>query len=58
MVYEKTLLSYPDWTISFTIHTDASDNQLGAFIIQNNKPIYFFSKILSKAQRNYTTTEK
>jgi len=52
------LLNYPDWTIPFTIHTDASDKQLGAVISQNNKPIAFFSRRLSKAQLNYTTTEK
>ena len=59
MVQTETLLTYPDWTIPFTIHTDdASDHQLGAVISQNNKPITFFSRKLSKAQCNYTTTEK
>ena len=41
MVSDKTLLSYRDWTILFTDHTDASDEQLGAVIIQNNNPIAF-----------------
>ena len=58
MVSAETLLTYPDWTIPFTIHTDASDKQLGAVISQNDKPIAFFSRRLSKAQLNYTTTEK
>jgi hypothetical protein len=59
MVQTETLLTYPDWTIPFTIHTDdASDHQLGAVISQNNKPITFFSRKLSKAQCNYTTTKK
>jgi len=58
MVSAETLLTYPDWTIPFTIHTDASDKQLGTVISQNNKPITFFSRRLSKAQLNYTTTEK
>ena len=58
MVQTETLLTYPDWTIPFTIHTDASDYQLGAVISQRNKPIAFFSRKLSKAQCNYTTTEK
>jgi hypothetical protein len=58
MVSEETLLTYPDWTEPFTVHTDASDYQLGAVISQRNKPIAFFSRRLSKAQRNYTTTEK
>jgi hypothetical protein len=55
---ETLLLTYPDWTIPFTIHTDASDYQLGAVISQRNKPIAFFSRKLSKAQCNYTTTKK
>ena len=58
MVFDETWSSYLDWTISFTVHTDASDKQLGAVIGQNNKPIAFFSIILSKPQRRYTTTEK
>ena len=54
----KTLLSYPDFTKPFNIHTDTSDYQLGAVISQNNKPIVFYSKRLNPAQTRYTTTEK
>ncbi|GFH61806.1 hypothetical protein CTEN210_18281 [Chaetoceros tenuissimus] len=58
MVTEEVFLTYPDWSKPFDIHTDASDKQLGAVISQNGKPIAFFSRRLSKSQRNYTTTEK
>ena len=58
MVQTENLLTYPDWTIPFTIQTDASDYQLGTVISQNNKPIAFFSRKLPKAQCNYTMTEK
>ena len=58
MVTEEVFLTYPDWSKPFDIHTDASDKQLGAVISQNAKPIAFFSRRLSKSQRNYTTTEK
>jgi hypothetical protein len=58
MVLRETLLNYPDWSKPFDTHTDASDKQLGAVISQDGKPIAFFSRRLSKAQRNYTTTEK
>ena len=58
MVFAENLLSYPDWKLPFTVHTDASDKKLGSFISQNNKPIAFFSRKLGKTQRNYTTTEK
>ena len=40
MVSAKTLLNYQYWTIQFTVHTDASDKQLGAVISQNNKRFY------------------
>ena len=52
------MLSYPYWKLTFTVHTDASDKQLGSVISQNNKPIAFFSRILIKPQCNYTTTKK
>ena len=58
MVSTETLLSYPDWTITSTLHTNASDKQLGDVIIINNKPIALFSIRLSNPQRNYTTTNK
>ena len=57
-VSAEMLLSYPDWTIPFTVHNYASDKNLGAVISQNNKPIFFFSRIFRNPQRNYTTTEK
>ena len=58
MVYDETLLSYLDWKIPFTLHTYASDKQLGGFISQNNKYVALFSRILIKPQHKYTTTEK
>ena len=58
MVSAENLLSYPDWKLPFIFHTDTYDEQLGAGIHQNNKPIAFFSRILSKPQRNYTIFEK
>ena len=57
-VSSETLLSYPYWKLPFTVYTDASDKQLISVIRQNNKPIAFFSKKLSKPHRNYTTTYK
>lgn len=58
MVSEKLFLTYPDWSKPFNIHIDTSDKQLGAIISQNGTLIAFFSRRLSKLQRNYTTTEK
>ena len=58
MVSKSAMLTYPDWSQPFDIHTDASDYQLGAVISQGKKPIAFFSRKLNSAQKNYTTTEK
>ena len=58
MVSDETLLSYPDWKILFTVNNDTSDKHLGSIIIQNNKHIALFSRILINPQRNYTTNEK
>jgi transposase InsO family protein len=55
---KEVMLTYPNFSEPFDIHTDASDIQLGAVISQNNKPIAFYSRKLNAAQRNYTTTER
>ena len=52
-IYQKT----------FTIHTDALDVQLGTVIMQEGKPLAFYSTCFyyqkwSKVQINYTITEK
>jgi hypothetical protein len=41
----------------FEIYTDASSTQLGAVITQDNRPIVFFSRKLSKMQQKYSVTE-
>jgi hypothetical protein len=40
----------------FEIYTDTSSKQLGA-ITQDNRPIAFFSRKLSKTQQKYSVTE-
>jgi hypothetical protein len=58
IVGREVLLSYPDFSKPFQIHTDASKLQLGAVISQNDKPIAFYSRKLQPAQTRYTTTER
>ena len=58
LVVRETLLTYPDFNKTFEIQTDASDLQLGACIMQEGKPIAFYSRKLNPAQTRYTVTEK
>ena len=51
------VLAYPNFDDEFVIYTDASTRQLGGVITQNNRPIAFFSRKLTKAQTKYTVTE-
>ncbi len=52
-IAKDIVLAYPDYSKGFEIYTDASSKQLGAVITQDNRPIVFFSRKLSDAQRKY-----
>ena len=54
---KETILTYPGFNEVFIIHTDASDRQLDVVVSQNRRPLAFYSRKLSSAQRNNTTTE-
>ena len=57
-ISKDVLLSYPDFSMPFEIHTDASKLQLGSVIAQKNRPVAFYSRKLNPAQQRYTTTER
>eukprot|EP00253_Pinus_taeda_P020083 PITA_20083 len=56
------ILRGPNWALPFRIHTYASNKAIGAALgqVEEKLPyaIYFVSKNLSKAELNYTVTEK
>jgi hypothetical protein len=52
------MLSFPDFSKEFHVYTDASDYQLGGVIMQDDKPLAFYSRKLLSAQMNYTTGKK
>ena len=65
----KILLSHapvvqpPDWTQPFHVFVDASDIAVGSALMQRTppnwfRPVYYTSRRLSQAEKNYSTTEK
>lgn len=58
LIITDALLVFPDANKPFHIFTDASDYQLGAVIMQDDRPLAYYTRKLNAAQRNYTTIEK
>ena len=57
-VAHETLLAYPDFNKLFDVHKYISGNQLGLVIIQNGKPIAFYSRKWTKTKTRYTVIGK
>ena len=57
------VLQPPDWTKTFHVDVDTSSFYIGTILSQRDDemkdhPIYFASRQLSAAEKNYTTTER
>ena len=58
IISRETLLAYPNFNDEFHLYTDSSDYQLGAVLMQNNRPLAFYSRKMNSAQKRYTTGEQ
>ena len=62
LVCSEPILTLPDFDKEFRLEADASHYGVGAVISQKYdkswKPVAYFSKHLSKTERNYSTSEK
>ena len=58
MLAKDVFIQYPNHNEPFHVYADASDYQLGSVILQQNKPVAYYSRKLNAAQKNYTVGEK
>ncbi|XP_049306295.1 retrovirus-related Pol polyprotein from transposon 297 isoform X2 [Bactrocera dorsalis] len=52
------ILTYPNFSKTFTLTTDASNYALGAVLSQDNHPVCYASRTLNTHETNYSTIEK
>ena len=58
MLSRHAILAYPDFAKPFNFYTNASNLQLSATLVQEGKPIGFYTRKLNSAQMNHTVGEK
>ena len=59
---QAPILIFPDFSKTFYLYTDASDTALGSILAHLDEngvdhPIAYYSKVFSKAEKNYSVTK-
>ena len=62
-IVEAPILRFPNWSVKFHVHIDASDLAIGAILTQPGDygmdyPIVYSNIKINKLEWNYSTTEK
>ena len=57
------VLKVPDWSKDWILDCDASNNAVGSILSQKDNheeehPVYYYSRLLNPAERNYSTTDR
>ena len=58
MIKLQAKQAFPDWKKPFHLCSDASDVQLGTTLVQEGRPLGFYTRKMNAAQLNYTVEEK
>ena len=58
ILVQGVIMTFPNHNKYFDTFTDSSDYQLGACIMQDGKPVAYYSRRSTSTQGNYTTIEK
>ncbi|KAM9959529.1 hypothetical protein ACTFIR_000607 [Dictyostelium discoideum] len=55
---KTNVLSFPRDTMNNVIESDVSNNGIGGVMLQDSKPVCYYSRTLNEAEKKYSVTEK